>query len=148
MLSLTIQKLGNATVIRCAGRITFGSTDLLRIAALQQRRIRTLVIDLADIVAIDAAGLGMLTSLRAWARETSTAFKLMNLTPKVEELLELTNLKSAFEICSAREMLVLLCRAINETEPVRSKAAFPNPIPIDQTLGDGSLVIAEALSAH
>jgi anti-anti-sigma factor len=92
--------------------------EVLRNAALRQRRIRTLVIDLADIIAVDAAGLGMLISLRAWTRETRTALKLMNVTPKIEELLGLTNLKSAFEVCSGREMIVLLCRAINETETV------------------------------
>jgi anti-anti-sigma factor len=120
MLTLRIQKLGDATVIRCAGRMVIPYTGVLRNAALRQRRIRTLVLDLADIIAVDAAGLGMLVSLRAWAKETRTALKLMNLTPKVEELLELTNLKSAFEVCSGREMLALLCRSINETDSVES----------------------------
>jgi anti-anti-sigma factor len=95
-------------------------TEVLRNAVLRQRGIRTLVLDLADIIAVDAAGLGMLASLRAWAKETRTELKLMNVTPRVEKLLELTNLKSAFEVCSGREMLALLCRAINETNPVES----------------------------
>jgi len=142
MLSLTIQKLGDATVIRCAGRLVIPYAEVLRNAALRQRGIRTLVLDLADIIAVDAAGLGMLASLRAWGKETRAAFKLMNVTPKVEELLELTNLKSAFEVCSGREMLALLCRAINETEPEEFKTVIQDTNRIDETLGEGSLVMA------
>jgi anti-anti-sigma factor len=142
MLSLTIQKLGDATVIRCAGRLVIPYADILRNAAFRQRGIRTLVLDLTDIIAVDAAGLGMLASLRSWGKETRTALKLMNVTPKVEELLELTNLKSAFEVCSGREMLALLCRAINATEPEGFKTVIQDTNRIDETLGDDSLVMA------
>jgi anti-anti-sigma factor len=146
MLSLKIQNLGDTTVIRCAGRMVIPYAEVLRHAVLRQHRIRTLVLDLADVIAVDAAGLGMLASLPAWGKETRTALKLMNVTPKVEELLELTNLKSAFEVCSGREMLALLCRAINETEPVGFKTVIQDTKLIDETLGDGSPVIAgEAL---
>ncbi len=142
MLTLRIQKLEDTTVIRCAGRMVIPYAEVLRNAVLRQPRIRTLVIDLADVVAVDAAGLGMLASLRAWAIETRTALKLMNVTPKLERLLELTNLKSAFEVCSGREMLALLCRAINETESVGFKTVIRDTLRIDETLGDGSRGIA------
>jgi anti-sigma B factor antagonist len=111
MLSLTIQKLGDVTLFQCAGRITAGDGDILRIAVRTLSRVRTIVIDLAEVSAIDAAGLGMLVSLRTWATATGTELKLMNLTPRVEEVLQLTNLRAAFEICSVREMMDLLCRA-------------------------------------
>jgi anti-sigma B factor antagonist len=111
MLSVTIQKLGDVSVFQCAGRITAGDGDILRIAVRTQSRVHTVVLDLAEISAIDAAGLGMLVSLRAWAKSTGTELKLMNLTPRVEEVLELTHLRPAFEVCSVREMMDLLCRA-------------------------------------
>jgi hypothetical protein len=38
--------------------------------------------------------------------------------PRVEEVLELTKLRSAFEILSVREMMDLLCRAAH---PVQSQ---------------------------
>jgi anti-anti-sigma factor len=146
MLSLRIQKLGDVTVIQCAGRMFIPYAEVLRNAVLRQMGIRTLVLDLADVVAVDAAGLGVLASLRASAKETRTALKLMNVTPKVEKLLELTNLKSEIEVCSGREMLALLCRAINETESVKFKTVIQDTNRIEETLGDGSLVIAgEAL---
>ena len=146
MFTLRIQKLEGTTVIRCAGRMVTPYAEVLRNAVLRQLRIRTLVLDLADVVAVDAAGLGMLASVRAWALKTRTVLKLMNVTPKLEKLLELTNLKSAFEVCSGREMIALLCRAIYETESVGFKTVVQDTNRIDETFGDGAPVIAgEAL---
>ena len=124
MLSLRIEKLGDATIIHCAGRIVFPDVRELRIVVLRQLRPRTLVLDLVDIVTIDAAGLGMLASLRTWAKQTGRTLKLMNLTPRVEHLLQVTKLKSEFEICSAREMLDLLCRAMQPSELEHSETAI------------------------
>jgi anti-anti-sigma factor len=127
MLSLRIENLGDVTIIHCAGRIAFPDARELRITLVRQLRIRTLVLDLADTVAIDAAGLGVLVSLRVWAKQTGRVLKLMNVTPWVEWLLQLTKLKSEFEICTAREMLDLLCRSIHQSGSVAPETAVENP---------------------
>ena len=88
----------------CAGSI-------LRNAVLSQRHSRMLVIDLAQVERIDAAGLGVLLGLRVSARSHAIMFKLMNATKKVEEILELTQLQRVFEFCSVRELFCLLHRA-------------------------------------
>jgi len=113
-LNLTIQVLGDVAVLRCSGRITAEDTEDLRNAVLTPSDIHTVVLDLAEVSTVDAAGLGILASLRLWATETGTQLKLMNLAPLVEEVLEITNLKEQFEICSLSEMLDLLCRAIHQ----------------------------------
>jgi len=113
-LNLTIQVLGDVAVLRCSGRITAEDTEDLRNAVLTPSDIRAVVLDLAEVSTVDAAGLGTLASLRLWATETGTQLKLMNLAPLVEEVLEITNLKEQFEICSLSEMLDLLCRAIHQ----------------------------------
>lgn len=123
MLSLTVHNLGDVTVFRCAGQIAFGSGDSLRTAISTQSRTRIAVLDLAGITAIDAAGLGILLSMRARALASGVELKLMNLTPKVEELLELTNLRSAFKVLSAAEMLDLLCRALHQSRSEETTAA-------------------------
>ena len=111
MLSLIIHNLGELTVFRCAGRIIAGDGDALRHAVLTQPHMRVAVLDLAEITAVDAAGLGLLVSLWTWAHETGTELKLLNLSPRVKEVLELTNLKSVFEVCLVRDLMELMCRA-------------------------------------
>ena len=112
MLKITVQKLGDIHVLRCHGRIVAGDAgSILRNALLSQRHIRMLVIDLAQVERIDAAGLGVLLGLRESARSSAITFKLMNATKRVEEILELTHLQSVFEFCSVREFFCLLHRA-------------------------------------
>jgi len=126
MLGITTHNLGNATIFRCAGRITVEHADLLRMIVLKQAP-SIAVLDLAEINAIDAAGVGILVSLRWWARTTGATLKLMNLTPRVEALLELFNLRSAFEICSVPEMLSLLCLAFENSQSERRKPSSGSP---------------------
>jgi hypothetical protein len=53
----------------------------------------------------------VLLDVRAWARSGAIVFKLMNVTKKVEEILELTHLQLVFEFCSVRDLFCLLHRA-------------------------------------
>ena len=112
MLKITIQKLGGTSVLRCHGRIVAGDAgSILRNAALSQRQTTMLVIDLARVERIDAAGLGVLLGLRESARSRAITFKLMNATKRVEEILELSHLQRVFEFCSVRDLFCLLHRA-------------------------------------
>ena len=90
---------------------------------LAQSQLRVAVLDLAEISAVDAAGLGMLAGLRNWARSAGKQLKLMNIVPRVEEVLELTKLRSAFEILSVREMMDLLCLAAHPVQALAPSLA-------------------------
>ena len=128
MLSFTIHKLGNTALFRCTGRLVSDNVESLREAIQTQTQARTVVLDRAEIASIDAGGIGVLVSLREWTRASGAAFKLMNLTPRVEDVLELTNLSAAFELCSVAEMLDLLCHAIRQTPPAVVEAIeLPEP---------------------
>lgn len=117
MMNVRRQKLGNTTVLHCVGRLTFPCADALRNLALGEAHGRRLVLDLADVTTIDAAGLGALVSLRSWSKQNGKKLKLMNVNAAVQGRLRLTGLDSAFEICSTREMLDLLCCALHEAAP-------------------------------
>jgi anti-anti-sigma factor len=129
MLSFTVNNLGDVAIFECAGRITIEGGDALRSAVLRQPYVQVVVLDLKGVTKIDAAGLGVLASLRSWAKATGTELKLMNVAPRLERLLELTGLKSVLNICSAREMLDLWCRALHQTAamartPMKAAAGF------------------------
>ena len=115
MLSFTVNKLGDVTVFRCAGRLTAGDGDVLRDAVPNHTQTRTIVLDLAEVRTVDAAGLGTLVAVKTWASASGKCVKLMNLTPIVEQVLEVTRLRSAFEVCSVPEMLDLLCHAMRQS---------------------------------
>jgi anti-anti-sigma factor len=132
MLSISTRNLGDVTVFGCAGQLTFPHADTLRTVAESQTHTRIALLDLAEIRTIDAAGLGMLVSLRSWASDTGVTLKLMNLTPRVEYLLELTNLKGAFEICSLADMLEMLCRAFAHARFAGAEATTESPGPLDE----------------
>jgi len=113
MLNLKIHHLGEVAVFECSGRITAEDSCTLRHAVLAQGDEHMVVLDLKEVSQIDAAGLGVLVSLRNWAQNSGKQLKLMNLMPRVERVMEITRLRSVFDICSAREMLDLWCRAIH-----------------------------------
>jgi anti-anti-sigma factor len=139
MLNVTINNLGDIAVLQCAGRMTFGNVVALRDAALTRLHVRMLVLDLARVSTIDATGLGTLMSVWSLTKTTGAELKLMNLMPRVEHVLELTSLRSLFEICSVQDMLELLCgatrnhqlsAAIMEQQPpqrLRDKSYFTGP---------------------
>jgi anti-sigma B factor antagonist len=104
MLSFTIRNLGDVAVFHCSGGITAGSDTGLREAVHAQDGVGTLVLDMAGVNAIDAAGLGTLVELLSWAKAHGKQFKLMNPTPHITRLLQLTKLNTAFEICSESEI--------------------------------------------
>ena len=126
MLEITTHNLGNATMFRCAGRITVEHADKLRMFVMKHAP-SVAVVDLAEITAMDAAGVGILVSLHGWAKTTGARLKLMNLTPRVEDLLELVNLRSVFEICFLPEMLRLLCLAIEKSQFARVEPSAESP---------------------
>ena len=116
MLNVTVHSLGELTIFRCTGRITFGYANTLLNAISKWPSARVAVLDLAGVTQIDAAGIGILVSVRNHAEASGVALKLMNLTPRVEGLLELTCLRSRFATCSVPDMIELLCCGMKNSQ--------------------------------
>jgi len=100
MLTVTVENFEEITVVRCLGRIVRGYDTVLLCSAAQQAG-RNIVLDLTQVDAIDAAGMGALVSLQA----AGVYLKLMNPKRQVREILKLTNLDTIFEICESRAAL-------------------------------------------
>ena len=93
MLSVITHDVAETVVLRCQGRLVHGEESALLCAAVRHHG-RDVVLDLADVTAIDAAGIGALVSLQA----AGVYLKLMNPTEAVREVLRLTRLEGVFEI--------------------------------------------------
>ncbi len=114
MLALTTQDLGDVTLIHCTGRIVAGQDDALRRAVMDAAKlpaVRSIVLDLAEAIVLDAAGLGTLVELHTLTSRAGRQFKLINVPPRIEELLRVTQLAPIFRVCSLPETLDLICRA-------------------------------------
>jgi anti-anti-sigma factor len=93
MLIVTIEHLGHLATLRCVGKIVRGQETGLLCAAVHQHG-RNVVLDLAGVDAIDAAGIGLLVSLQA----AGVYLRLLNPSRHVREALRVTHLESVFEI--------------------------------------------------
>jgi anti-anti-sigma factor len=93
MLTVNIETLGEVVVLRCQGRIVHGYETVLLCSAARQEG-PNLVLDLTQVDAIDAAGIGALVSLQA----AGIYLKLANPSQQVREILKVTNVDSIFEI--------------------------------------------------
>ncbi|HLY42492.1 MAG TPA: STAS domain-containing protein [Terracidiphilus sp.] len=86
------------TTIKCHGRLTSESTDELRklVHPLIQRGGR-IALDFGDLEYMDSSGLGAIVGLKVSAINRGLCvLELVNLTPRVKQLLSITNLLQLF----------------------------------------------------
>jgi anti-anti-sigma factor len=95
MLTVTVHDVAGAVVLHCQGRLVRGEDSALLCAAVRHHG-RDVVLDLSEVNAIDAAGVGALVSLQA----AGVYLKLVNPTEPVREVLRLTGMAAVFEICN------------------------------------------------
>jgi anti-anti-sigma factor len=93
MLTVTLEKLDQAIILHCAGKIVRGDETVLLCVATRSHG-SPLVIDLERVEAIDAAGIGALVALQA----AGIYVQLINPSDRVREVLRVTQVDSIFEI--------------------------------------------------
>jgi anti-sigma B factor antagonist len=102
-LRATYREAGGVTVVDMGGRITLGEgSALLRktIRDLLEEQRTLILLDLADVDYIDSSGIGELVSAYTGVKKRGGSLKLLHLTKKVHDLLQLTKLFTVFEVFS------------------------------------------------
>jgi anti-anti-sigma factor len=104
-LSLHIYAWEDATVLRCTGRLTAETSPHLKteVKALLPNK-RRLILDLGELGYMDSSGLGTLVGLYISAKGAKCELQLYNLSPRIRELLSITNVLSVFETCGRTGM--------------------------------------------
>lgn len=100
-LSIASREVDGVTVLDLSGRITLGEGSVqLRdaIRDLISKGQKNILLNLAEVNYIDSSGLGELVSAYTTAKNQSASLKLLKLTQKVHDLLQLTKLYTVFEI--------------------------------------------------
>jgi anti-sigma B factor antagonist len=100
-VKLTTRQVGDVTVIDAVGRITLGegaSTFRDKVRELASGGRKKLLLNLADVSYIDSSGIGELVSGFTTLANQSGTLKLLNLTKRVKDLLQITKLYTVFEV--------------------------------------------------
>jgi anti-sigma B factor antagonist len=95
------RRLDDVVILDLSGRITMGEgTVILRdqIQRLLAAGDRKFLLNLADVDYIDSSGLGELVTSLTTVRNSEGQLKLLNLTRRVQDLLQITKLLTVFEV--------------------------------------------------
>jgi anti-sigma B factor antagonist len=98
-LKLSARLINGVKIIDCNGRIVFGEEasqlrDTIKKDLAENNRI---VLNLANVNYIDSGGIGTMVSLFTSARNAGGDIKLLHLTKRVGDLLQITKLITVFE---------------------------------------------------
>jgi anti-sigma B factor antagonist len=88
----------NVTIVKCQGKLISENADEIRkvVQPLIQRGGR-IALDFADLEYLDSSGLGAIVGLKVSAiKRGLCVLELRNLTPRVKQLLSITNLLQLF----------------------------------------------------
>jgi anti-sigma B factor antagonist len=102
-LFATIREVNEITIIDLSGRISLGEgSALLRktVRDLLENGQNKILLNLGDVNYIDSSGIGELVSGFTAVRNRNGELKLLNLTKKVHDLLQITKLFTVFDVYS------------------------------------------------
>jgi anti-sigma B factor antagonist len=95
------RRVNGITIVDISGQIVLGEeTVALRslICDLLSNGDRNILLDLGEVSYIDSSGLGGLVSAFASVRKLKGELKLLNLTNKVDDVMQITKLHTVFDI--------------------------------------------------
>ncbi len=95
------RQVNGVMVVDLSGRITLGEgSTMLRdvVRDLISKGSKNILLNLGDVTYIDSSGIGELVSAYTTVRNQGGELKLLNLTKKVHDLLQITKLYTVFDI--------------------------------------------------
>jgi len=100
-MKVTSRQVDGVTILDLSGRITLGEGSVqLRdaIRDLLAKSSKLILLNLADVNYIDSSGIGELVAAYTTVRNQGGELKLLNLTKKVHDLLQITKLYTVFDV--------------------------------------------------
>jgi anti-sigma B factor antagonist len=100
-MKTTTRQVGSVTVVDISGRIVIGEECAgVRglIADLLSKGHKKILFNLGDVNYIDSAGLGQLVSAFTSVKKQGGELKLLKLTNKIQDLMQVTRLYTVFDI--------------------------------------------------
>ena len=100
-VKLTTRQVGDVTVIDAAGRITLGegaSSFRDTVRELSSKGDKKILLNLSEVSYIDSSGIGEMVSGFTTVTNHGGQLKLLGLSKRVKDLLQITKLYTVFEV--------------------------------------------------
>jgi len=97
----SVRDVGDTRVIELSGKITIGAGDV-KIRELIGQSLEddknNVILDLGGVTAIDSSGIGEMVACYTTVTKCGGQLKLMHLSPKINDILQVTQLITVFEV--------------------------------------------------
>lgn len=100
-LTIASRSVDGVSVLDLSGRITLGEGSVQLRDAVREligKGQKNILLNLGDVNYIDSSGLGELVSAYSTAKNQGASVRLLSLTKKVKDVLQLTKLYTVFDI--------------------------------------------------
>jgi anti-sigma B factor antagonist len=100
-MKIEMRTIGDVRMLDCSGKITLGEgTMTVRNTVLDVLKNggKKIIVNLADVNYIDSSGIGELVRTYITVSSGGGQLKLLNLTKKIQELLQITKLLTVFQV--------------------------------------------------
>ncbi len=96
-----IRDLGDVRIVGLGGKITIGGGDV-KIRELVDKALadgkNKIILDLGGVSAIDSSGIGEMVACFTTVAKHGGKLKLMHLSPKINDILQVTQLITVFDV--------------------------------------------------
>jgi anti-sigma B factor antagonist len=100
-MKASTRQVAGITIVDLSGRITLGEGSVVlrdTIRDVVSQGNKKILLNLGDVTYIDSSGIGELVSAFTSVRNQGGELKLLNLTKKVHDLLQITKLYTVFDV--------------------------------------------------
>ncbi len=100
-MKISTRQVDGVTILDCSGRITLGEGSIVLRDAIREilsKGNKKILVNLGDVNYIDSSGIGELVSAFTTVKNQGGELKLLNLTKKVHDLLQITKLYTVFDV--------------------------------------------------
>ena len=95
LLTLEVERSGEVSTVKCHGKLVMGVCDTLTSTVRELiPRYKRIVLDLTNLQQMDSIGLGTIVRLYVSAKAGGSCLVLINMAPRIRQLLGITNLLS------------------------------------------------------
>lgn len=108
-IQATCRQIGDVAILDFSGKITLGEgSALLRktVRSLIDGGQKKIIISLYDVDYIDSSGIGELVSAYTTVKNANGELKLLHLTKRVHDILQITRLFTVFDVQSDEDVAI------------------------------------------